>query len=210
MRVEHRSRIEALALQVPDRKPGAVDEPALRLFSGERGVQQLTFNFVKDTFATWTDLGSADRAVAEHIAQLIQLCILDSSANDDERADSSRQLDGDAIRSFIERNLADPLLSLAHIAKRFGVSKRTLHRSFQSLCRGTVERYIWRSRLEQCARELTGSTSITEVAFKYGFSNSAHFSRMFRRPYGVSPRSFIKAQVEAAARAGAGDSARRR
>jgi len=36
---------------------------------------------------------------------------------------------------------------------------------------------------------LHGKT-ITEIAFFWGFSDSAHFSRSFRRRFGISPRIF--------------------
>jgi AraC-like DNA-binding protein len=33
----------------------------------------------------------------------------------------------------------------------------------------------------------SGSTTVTEIAFDVGFSDSAFFSRCFRRRFGVSP-----------------------
>ncbi|MGW5490986.1 helix-turn-helix domain-containing protein [Streptomyces olivaceoviridis] len=48
-----------------------------------------------------------------------------------------------------------------------------------------------RRRLERCRRELArrGSAAMTvsAVARQFGFSSAAHFSRAFRRMYGMSP-----------------------
>jgi AraC-like DNA-binding protein len=193
-RVEHSSRVEALAIQLPRRTLDMTS--AIHLFSGEHGVQWLTFNFVKDAFSVLSHLSAAKCTLGEHVCELIRLSV-DEHANDDASPARARagQLDGHAILRFIQRNLPDPSLSLDAIASRFGCSKRTLHRSFQAVCDMTVERYLWHARIERCAQELSGTFSITEIAYKYGFSDSAHFSRMFRQRYGLSPRAYIKAQA---------------
>ena len=57
----------------------------------------------------------------------------------------------------------------------------------------TVSRWILERRLERCRRELvvTGPhKNITEVAFKWGFNDAAHFSRVFKKRYGVPPREY--------------------
>jgi AraC-like DNA-binding protein len=60
----------------------------------------------------------------------------------------------------------------------------------------TVSDYIWRARLQNCRQELEaqGGKTITDVAFSWGFSSSSHFSRVFRRYFGVVPSSIHKAQ----------------
>lgn len=54
-------------------------------------------------------------------------------------------------------------------------------------------RWVWVQRLEQCYRELIQDASarrtISEIAYAWGFNDQAHFSRTFRKHYGVSPRS---------------------
>jgi AraC-like DNA-binding protein len=60
----------------------------------------------------------------------------------------------------------------------------------------TVSDYIWRARLQHCRQELEnyGGKTITDVAFSWGFSSSSHFSRVFRKCFGVSPSAIHKAQ----------------
>jgi AraC family transcriptional activator of tynA and feaB len=61
----------------------------------------------------------------------------------------------------------------------------------------TVSDYIWRARLLNCRQELEaqGGKTITDVAFSWGFSSSSHFSRVFRRYFGIVPSSIHKAQA---------------
>lgn len=97
------------------------------------------------------------------------------------------------IAAYIEGNLGDPALSPAMIASAVGISVRHLHRVFSK--NGlTLAAWIREKRLENCRRELANSgpldRNITEVAFSWGFSDSAHFSHCFKKQFGVSPRQF--------------------
>jgi AraC-like DNA-binding protein len=53
--------------------------------------------------------------------------------------------------------------------------------------------------LQNCRHELEmhGGKTITDVAFSWGFSSSSHFSRVFRKYFGIVPSSILKAQRSA-------------
>jgi AraC family transcriptional activator of tynA and feaB len=98
-------------------------------------------------------------------------------------------------QAFINEHLRDPDLSIDQISVALGCTKRYLHMLFSE--RGmTVSDYIWQARLQNCRQELEtqcGKT-ITDVAFSWGFSSSSHFSRVFRKYFGIVPSSIHKAQ----------------
>lgn len=101
------------------------------------------------------------------------------------------------VKQHVQNQLADPDLSLDQIAEQMRCSKRYLHRIFEE--EGiTLERYIWHSRLERCKAELEAPAAdggdpagrrIAEIAFRWGFSSTAHFSRVFKSRYGLTPRA---------------------
>jgi AraC family transcriptional activator of tynA and feaB len=96
---------------------------------------------------------------------------------------------------FIREHLRDPDLSIDRISAALGCTKRYLHMLFSD--RGmTVSDYIWRARLQNCRHELEtqAGKTITDVAFSWGFSSSSHFSRVFRKYFGIVPSSIHKAQ----------------
>ena len=97
------------------------------------------------------------------------------------------------IRSFIDAHLPDPTLGPAEIASALHVSVRHVHRVF-SLTGHTLGDYIRSRRLEQCRADLASprlrERTITEIAFSWGFSDSAHFSHSFRSCFEISPRAF--------------------
>lgn len=94
---------------------------------------------------------------------------------------------------LIEEQLQDSLLSPATLAHQMHFSLRRLYRLFEE--RGeTVSRYIQHRRLVKVAEELSvngrSHESITQIAFKWGFSDAAHFSRTFKREFEQSPRDY--------------------
>jgi AraC-like DNA-binding protein len=98
-------------------------------------------------------------------------------------------------QAYIREHLRDPDLSIDRISAALGCTKRYLHMLFSE--RGmTVSDYIWRARLQHCRQELEthGGKTITDVAFSWGFSSSSHFSRVFRKCFGVVPSSIHKGQ----------------
>lgn len=97
------------------------------------------------------------------------------------------------IEYHIESHLADPGLNPLSIAAALGISVRHLHRLFSAEgC--TLLAWIRERRLERCRTDLANpdlaTRSITEIAFRWGFNDSAHFSHCFRREFGLSPREF--------------------
>src|SRR3954464_6325519 len=98
-------------------------------------------------------------------------------------------------QAFIREHLRDPDLSIDQISTALGCTKRYLHMLFSD--RGTtVSDYIWQARLQNCRQELESHNgkTITDVAFSWGFSSSSHFSRVFRKYFGMAPSSLNKAQ----------------
>lgn len=91
----------------------------------------------------------------------------------------------------ISAHLEDPMLSVEAVAHALGISRRQLDRAFADVGQSAA-RSIWTQRLERCRRDLLldPSASISDIAFRWGFSDAAHFSRAFRREFGNSPRIY--------------------
>ncbi len=110
------------------------------------------------------------------------------------------------IDAFVRQHLRDPELSIDMIAASLRCTKRYLHKVFSE--RGeTLSPYIRRMRLERCAADLANpelaGRSITELSYKWGFSDSAYFSRMFKIRFGVPPRTFRGLPIKRALRSAA-------
>lgn len=103
------------------------------------------------------------------------------------------------VHQYILDNLEGVDLSPRAVAAANGVSVRQLHRVF-SATGTTVSHWVRKVRLARCAAELRSSgvlaEGITGVAFRWGFNDSAHFSKAFRAEFGVAPRAYRAQHVE--------------
>lgn len=91
---------------------------------------------------------------------------------------------------YVRTHLSDPELSIQRIADALRCSKRYLHRVFEDDA-VSLERQIWNYRLERCHSALTheanANRSAAEIGYAWGFRSSAHFSRLFKQHYGITP-----------------------
>lgn len=94
------------------------------------------------------------------------------------------------ISTFLKKNPDHPL-TIPELAKRYGLSQKSLEWLFQDSMQCTPNAYCIKLRLEKAIPLLMDSSySITEIAYLCGFYDSSYFSKMFRKKFGISPRDF--------------------
>lgn len=102
------------------------------------------------------------------------------------------------ICDSIESQLNDPDLNLGAVAQQEGVSPRYIQKLFE-MAGTNFSQFIRERRLEHCRSELVSKEhrhlSISDICFRWGFNDAAHFSRSFRHQYGQSPRACRQAQL---------------
>jgi AraC family transcriptional activator of tynA and feaB len=94
------------------------------------------------------------------------------------------------VKEYIDAHLSDPGLKPQRIAEANALSLRSLYSLFEEEG-DTVSAYVRRRRLARAHADLThpGShLSITDVSARWGFADTAHFSRSYRAQYGTTPR----------------------
>ncbi|MES2264259.1 MAG: helix-turn-helix domain-containing protein [Pseudomonadota bacterium] len=103
------------------------------------------------------------------------------------------------ILAHIDARLGDDKLDIAGIADALGYSARQIHRIFQDEGGQSVSEYIWSSRVKRCFEALRNPAdgrSVTEIALAWGFNSPAHFSRLFKNAFGISPRECRAAGIQ--------------
>jgi len=165
-----------------------------RKLSARSGTGRIAYDFVHATFDEASTLSpSSASGVADSLIDLLLLPLREADAMFDRVGPEAMYV---RAQAFIREHLRDPDLSIDQISAELGCTKRYLHMLFSD--RGmTVSDYIWNARLQHCRHELEthGGKTITDVAFSWGFSSSSHFSRVFRKYFGVVPSSIHKAQL---------------
>ena len=97
------------------------------------------------------------------------------------------------LRDYISNNIHRADLSPRLVASEFGISIRYIHKLFQESDESMM-RIVKEERLETARSDLLDpyfkNLSITEIAYKYAFSDSGNFSRLFKEKFGISPREY--------------------
>ncbi|MFD0782441.1 helix-turn-helix domain-containing protein [Micromonospora azadirachtae] len=163
--------------------------------SGSTGMGSLLAQFLRQIAQQPDQFAAVDANRLSNIAlDLISATLAQQLSAEDKLPGEVRQ---NALRqqidAFIDRNLHDPELSPGTIAAAHHISLRTLHRTFAGE-EATVAEMIRRRRLGQCRRDLADprmhAQPIYAIANRWGFTDKAHFSRLFRATYGHSPQTF--------------------
>ena len=97
------------------------------------------------------------------------------------------------IRGAIEQRLGDSTLTIADIASAERTSVRYVQKLFERNGESFLH-FLRMRRLERAREDLTDPAhshlSISDICFRWGFNDAAHFSRAFHDAFGVSPRNF--------------------
>jgi len=91
------------------------------------------------------------------------------------------------IVEIIEADLANAP-GLSSLAAEVGAHPAHVSRAFRRTYGETIGAYVRRRRVEEADRALAeGTLSLAEIAAAAGFSDQAHFTRVFRRHFGLPP-----------------------
>lgn len=97
------------------------------------------------------------------------------------------------VHLLINKNIANPELSVEMIAGEIGISRVHLHRKMKELTNSTTRDLIRTIRLKQAADlMITKGLTVSEVAFATGFANVNNFSVSFKELYGLSPVNYAE------------------
>lgn len=100
---------------------------------------------------------------------------------------------------YLEANFMNSELTPEIVAKANGISMRYLHSLFQQ-SGISVSRWLWERRLKASREDLLdpemSHMRISEIAFRRGFNDPAHFSRTFRNRFDISPSGLRRQAAE--------------
>ena len=187
--------LETLILRVK-----TVSIPKAVRIQGRSGLGYLFSRFLANVSETIETLESEDLRPVEHaLSEFLVSVLAQQSTNAVLAAGTGTQSSTlHRICERVERNLTVPNLTLADIARDEGVSVRYLQKLFENAGESFTH-YLRERRLERCRLDLSNplhsGLSISDIGFKWGFNDAAHFSRSFRDRFGTSPRAFRNESV---------------
>jgi acetamidase/formamidase/AraC-like DNA-binding protein len=172
--------------------------PKVGRISGRDGLGRIFGRLLTSVVDTFGSLDSEEMrpieiALSEFLATGLAV---DHSIDSLAGAAGSRAATLHRICQQIETRLSDPELSSAQIIGAEGISVRYLQKLFESVG-SSFGKYVRLRRLERCRSDLINPLyahlPISDICFRWGFNDSAHFSRAFRERFGASPRAYRRA-----------------
>ncbi len=169
-----------------------IDPLVARRLGGSGGVARLALETMRNAYRELPGMSpQAAQGVGDAITQFVHLSLLDLAGIG--TAVTQREALRERIKQHVTQHLGDPALTVDAIAHALNCSRRQLYNAFAEEPDG-VAGYILRRRLEACRRSFDDRghdhRSITDIAIGFGFSNMAHFSRVFRAHLGVPPSDY--------------------
>lgn len=117
---------------------------------------------------------------------------LDLELQDEAQVLGRHELLLEKIKRFLLANLDDPEINIQSIVRAHNITSRTVNRLFAQ-SGTTAMRWLWHQRLVASHKALMAGrvTQVSEVALAHGFSDFSHFSRAFKKAFGLSPSSLL-------------------
>jgi AraC-like DNA-binding protein len=202
--VANPERVEHLIVMLPKQafaeRGLALDPLMARRLGGSGGVSRLALETMRNAYRELPNMPeSAARGVGDAITQLVHLSLLELAGS--ASAATQREALRERIKQHVAQHLGDPALTVDSIARALNCSRRQLYNAFAEEPDG-VAGYILACRLRACreafANPQHARRSITDIALGFGFSNMAHFSRVFRAHLGMTPTDCRRAAIGAA------------
>ena len=181
------SRVLRARIAVPERF-------ACISFDATSGVGAMFVDMIGLIAGRMKETDSATRVMSGgHLIDILAMAISSDSGVSRSDMSSARIAHLYRAENFIRRNLAINLTPEI-VADHCGISVRYLHSLFSGQGQ-SVSQWIKVQRLLMC-KKLLGDPSrketISEVAYEWGFSDQAHFSRLFRTEFGYTPSGYRK------------------
>lgn len=94
------------------------------------------------------------------------------------------------IRNEISTDLSSPPV-LNELARMAAMSETKLNQLFRQTFGDSIYNYFQKARMEEAAFLLKqADRSVSETGYELGFSNLSHFSRLFKKHFGTTPKKY--------------------
>ncbi|NBH39886.1 YSIRK-targeted surface antigen transcriptional regulator [Enterococcus faecalis] len=81
-------------------------------------------------------------------------------------------------------------ISVRQIAQYFSMSEASLRTAFKREMNISIHNYILRRKISESKVMLKSNSTISDVALSLGFSDASHFSKVFKKISGTSPKKY--------------------
>ncbi|MDF2614475.1 MAG: transcription regulator AraC family [Clostridia bacterium] len=154
-------------------------------FLGIRKLEDQEYKKVKQMISTIKSnqgLAEKEETIVETLAEIFIRCDIDIEIVKDEGLQE--------IREYIEMNFLEQL-KLDDLEKYFGFNKFRIIRSFKNKYNVSPRAYQLQLKVNYAKHLISRGEGLVEAALKAGFYDQAHFTKEFKKAYGITPRQYI-------------------
>jgi AraC-like DNA-binding protein len=101
------------------------------------------------------------------------------------------------LTQIVDKELSNSELGAEFISKELGMSHSVVYKKLKALTGFKIVEFVRDYRLTQAGKLLLEyGCSVSETAYKVGFSDRKYFSQIFKKKYFVTPTEYAKGQKE--------------
>ncbi len=101
------------------------------------------------------------------------------------------------LTEIVENNLSDENFGVKELANKANISREQIHRKLKAISNYSASQFIREIRLNKAKDMLLKEEdTVSEIAFKVGFSSTSYFVKCFHDMYGYSPGEFKNHSTE--------------
>jgi AraC-like DNA-binding protein len=190
----HGARNRLWVLKVPTAsvraRLGATDRLGALTFDATTGVGSYFVGAVRNTIQCIDQMNDAGRDLAgQHLLDLLCLSIRSDDRILNSTSSTIRAAHLQRAEQFIRDNLGNPNLNSRLVAESCGISVRYLQQLFAESDHSVIG-YIRDNRLTRCNEALrvtNDTTTVANIAHKWGFYDHAQFCKHYKKRFGCTP-----------------------
>jgi AraC-like DNA-binding protein len=160
-----------------------------RIVGASQPLGTMTGNLLKcvsdlDQSVQTLEMGQFSKSFVDLLASAIEFSLLDPKLSLPQSDILNR------AKKILIDNIEDADFNFAQLVEQINASPRTVCRVFAS--DGTTPmRWLWQKRLELAHGLLLRGhiRSVSQIAMRCGFADFSHFSRAFKKAYGIPPKA---------------------
>lgn len=166
---------------------------AYKIDSSVPGAQML-FSYISCLNSDADNLSSTSaQSFSTALTEMVSGTLLALPQSQQANGSSVKHYHLNEIKKIIANKLSHPSLGAELLSDELGLSISSIYRIFENESIPLTQ-FIWNQRLDRCHKDLIDTSlsgrSITDIAFRWGFNSSAHFSRAFKSRFGFTPREW--------------------